>query len=208
MVFGEQSSADGLSSEPWGGSSGSPGPSCGLWGQREGSWAPEGTWMWQNPVHPSSSPGDAATGMELPHAGKMEGPTTTTLALLKAELGTCPQGAGVTGKHRHRRTLCTVYLSQNEQRCGKMLGKSPNRTVPNSKHKPDRDLVCRHRLRRAARRKTQLEEAPFSRSVSPKAAVRGVPSFPCSAGLGLGALRPRALEPAPPQRVDPPPAIK
>lgn len=84
-----------------------------------------------------------------------------------------------------------VYLSRNEQRCGKMLGKSPNRTVPNSKHKPNRDLVCRRRLRRAARRKTQLEEAPFSRFVSLKAAVRGGshPS-PCSAGSGLGTLRP------------------
>lgn len=35
-------------------------------------------------------------------------------------------------QHRHSGAGCMVYLSQNEQRGGKMLGKSPNRRISNS----------------------------------------------------------------------------
>lgn len=44
-------------------------------------------------------------------------------------------GGGARGgirQHRHSGAWCMVYLSQNEQRGGKMLGKSPNRRISNS----------------------------------------------------------------------------
>lgn len=62
-----------------------------------------------------------------------------------------------------------VYLSRNK--LGKLRekrwGKSPNRPVPNRKHKPDGAAVLPAALTQNSG-KTQLEEAPFSRFVSPQ----------------------------------------
>lgn len=79
-----------------------------------------------------------------------------------------------------------VYLSQNEQRCGKMLGKSPNHTVSNSKAQTEQRLVLPSLLTQSSSEKTQLEEAPFSWFVSLKAVVRGVPSLPMFCRFGAG----------------------
>lgn len=107
----------------------------------------------QTRVHPSNSPqgrchhrGEVAQSPEQPNPFTLPKEVLVTREVV-------PTAPGVTRKHGHSRALRMVYLSQNEQRGGKMLGKSPNRRVSNSKHKPDRDLVCRRRLHRAARRK-------------------------------------------------------
>lgn len=137
----------------------------------------------QTRVHPSSSPrgrchhpGEVAQSPEQPNPFPLPKEVLVTREVV-------PTGPGATGKHGHSRALRMVYLSQNEQRGGKMLGKSPNRRVSNSKHKPDRDLVCRRRLHRAARRKLSWKRHRSPGLCHPR--LRSAGSHP-SPGLGAG----------------------
>lgn len=77
-----------------------------------------------------------------------------------------------------------VYLSQRKQRCGKMLGKSPNRTNSNSSTNQTENLLLLS-FTWSSLEQIQLEEAPSSRLIcGTDGCGHKDPSLPHSPGWG------------------------